>query len=104
MAASMSTDNIAIVAKQQPTLNQSIAASHNMLAAEVMWLLKTVDSHYSYSSCANAGELFRAMFPSSGKAAKFSRGETKCASLHIWMRAPRYCVPYGCYRGLPLLN
>ena len=51
--------------QQQPTLNQSIAASFDQLSAEVLWALKTVDSHYSYKSSANTSELFRAMFPDS---------------------------------------
>lgn len=53
----------------------------NVLSAEVTWALKTVDLYYSYSSCANAGELFKVMFPDSGIAAKFSCGEANCAYL-----------------------
>lgn len=85
--APTSTENIAILAKQRPTLNQSIAASHVVLSAEVMWMLKTVDLLYSYSSCANTSELLGTMFSNSGIAAKFSCGETKCAYPHWDVRA-----------------
>ncbi|KAJ8375217.1 hypothetical protein SKAU_G00057970 [Synaphobranchus kaupii] len=85
-----STSTAGIIAARQPTLNQSIAASNDLLSAEVMWTLKTMDSHYSYSSCANTGKLFRAMFPDSEIAAKFSCGETKCAYLTTFGIAPYF--------------
>lgn len=70
--------------------NQSTAATNQLLSAEFMWALKTMDSHHSYSLCANTGELFRAMFTDSGIAAKFSCGETKCAYVATFGTAPYF--------------
>ena len=37
----------------------------DVLAAEVLWSVKTVVSHYSISSSANTGHLLQRMFPDS---------------------------------------
>lgn len=69
VTACTSTSSIRIATKQlQPTLNQSITTSNDPLLAAVMWVLKTMDWHYSYSA--------------------FSCGENKaCVRLNIWICA-----------------
>ena len=74
---------------RQPTINQSIT-SNDVLSAEILWSMKCMDSHYSYHSCANAGEVFRTMFPDSDIASKFSLGETKAAYLAVFGIAPYF--------------
>ena len=53
----------------------------DVLAAEVLWVVKAVVSHYSSSSSANTGNLFQRMFPDSKIAQNFNCGKTKCSYL-----------------------
>ena len=47
------------------------------LKAEILWTLKMVTSHFSFSSTRGMTELFRRMFPDSSIASKFALSETK---------------------------
>ncbi|CAM4672851.1 unnamed protein product [Leuciscus chuanchicus] len=60
------------------------------LRAEVLWALKVANSHYSFKSCEDVSALFSAMFPDSQLAAKFARGERKCAYLCNFGLAPYF--------------
>ena len=42
--------------------------------SEIRWTLKVIVSHYSYNSCQNISDLFKAMFPDSAIAAQFKLG------------------------------
>ena len=49
--------------------------------SEIRWTLKVIVSHYSYNSCQNISDLFKAMFPDSAIAAQFKLGRSKCSYL-----------------------
>ncbi|CAH3149087.1 unnamed protein product [Pocillopora meandrina] len=69
---------------------RNYVASNETLAAEVLWALKVILSHYSYKSCEDIPELFKRMFPDSQIASKFSCGEKKCAYLACFGIAPYF--------------
>ncbi|CAL4148044.1 unnamed protein product [Meganyctiphanes norvegica] len=52
-----------------------------VLTAEILWVIKTVASHYSSNSSEKLGILFKRMFPDSPIAQKFKCGKTKCSYL-----------------------
>jgi hypothetical protein len=54
-------------------------SSMHVLKSEIMWVLKTVTSHYSYKSNENTRDIFKFMFPDSTIAERFSMSERKCA-------------------------
>ena len=45
--------------------------------AEILWLVKSVMAHFSFSASADKGDLFKKMFPDSENASKFPCGKTK---------------------------
>ena len=49
--------------------------------AEVLWVIKVITSHYSFSSCKDICCLFSKMFPDGQIAQSFSCRATKCAYL-----------------------
>ena len=49
--------------------------------AEVLWVIKVITSHYSFSSFKDISYLFSEMFHDSQIAQSFSCGATKCANL-----------------------
>ena len=63
---------------------------NDTLTAEILWSMKTVNSHYSYTSSESVDLLFKRMFPDSKIAAKFQCGETKCAYLAKFGIAPHF--------------
>ncbi len=63
----------------------SAASRNETLTAEVLWALKVANSHYSYKSCEDKGQLFQSMFPAS-----FACGERKCSYLCIFGLAPYF--------------
>ena len=65
-------------------------SSHAVTSAEIMWAIKVVTAHFSYSACNDASDLFRSMFPDSAIAAKFSCARTKCAYLCRFGIAPYF--------------
>ena len=61
------------------SVESSARSASDVLAAEVLWVLKAVTSHYSYSSCNGIGDLMRRMFPDSDIARNFGVSERKCS-------------------------
>lgn len=59
----------------------SYVADNRVTDAEIKWVLKCVQSHYSFKSCDGIARLFSSMFPDSEVAKKFSCGERKAAYL-----------------------
>ena len=55
--------------------------SEEVLHAEVLWVIKVIISHYSFSSCRVISCLFSKIFSDSQIARSFSCGATKCAYL-----------------------
>ena len=51
--------------------------SEEVLHAEVLWVIKVITSHYSFSSCRDISCLFSKMFPDSQIAQSFLCGATK---------------------------
>ena len=82
-------DQSASTSTSQPAISQTMTSS-DVLSSEVVWSLKCMDSHYSYHSCANSGDVFRKMFPDSNIASKFTLGETKAAYLITFGIAPYF--------------
>ena len=68
--------------------NAKFLKKEDILAAEILWPVKTVVSHSSTSSSDKTGNLFQRMFPDSKIAQNFSCGETKCSYLIIFWLAP----------------
>ena len=62
----------------------------DIIRAEVLWTLKVVMCHYSFTSCNDISATFRAMFPDSGIAMTFTCGATKCAYLTCFGLAPYF--------------
>ncbi len=56
--------------------------------AEVLWALKCVASHYSYTSSNGSDKLFSLMFPDSKIAQSFTCGRDKIAYLIYFGLAP----------------
>lgn len=86
---------ITITVKEQPKdtkskVMDSFVSSREVLGAEILWTLKTVTSHYSYSSCGDIKEVLQSMFKDSKIAEKFTCGETKCAYLTKFGLAPYF--------------
>ena len=65
-------------------------ATADVLQAEVAWVLKCVNSHYSVNSCSDFGELFRPMFPDSTVAQQFTCGERKSGYLTTFGLGPYF--------------
>ena len=61
-----------------------------MTKAEITWTLKSVMSHFSYSSAADMNAVFQAMFPDSEIARKFQLGSTKMAYVLKFGLAPYF--------------
>lgn len=64
----------------KPTITiKSFVSSIPSLKAEICWETKVVNSHDSYKSCEDVGDIFQAIFPDSDIAKQFTRGERKVA-------------------------
>ncbi|XP_063740389.1 uncharacterized protein LOC134883765 [Eleginops maclovinus] len=66
---------------QQVPLSGLLCGSTPTLQAEVIWTLRTVYEHHSYSSNEGITDVFKCMFPDSQIAATFSCGSNKTAYL-----------------------
>lgn len=62
----------------------------NVLDAEILWALKSIQSHFSYNSSEGTGKLFKKMFPDSSIANQFACGATKCAYICCFGLAPYF--------------
>ena len=79
----------AAVSEQRPTVSVTSFVSRNdCLRAEVVWTLKSVSCHYSYTSSNGLPDLFRRMFPDSKIAEQFSCSERKVSYLCCFGIAP----------------
>lgn len=61
-----------------------------VLKAEIVWVMKSINSHYSMNSSSDVGELFRRMFPDSKVAAQFSCGDRKAGYLTTFGLGPYF--------------
>lgn len=61
------------------TLDKDCRRLDSVIEAEILWTIKVVSSHYSYSSSATVSEQFQKMFPDSDIARSFTCSEKKCA-------------------------
>ena len=73
------TSDVSTVPVSSPST--SLIISEEVLHADVLWVIKVITSHYSFSSCKNISCLFSKTFPDSQIAQSFSCGATKCAYL-----------------------
>jgi hypothetical protein len=76
--------------QQTPALRQVRVISKDASKSELIWALKSVDSHRSMNSAANEGTLFKMMFPDSEIAQTFSLGSDKMAYLIHYGLAPYF--------------
>ena len=60
----------------------------SIINVEILWILKCVMGHFSFSSCAKINSLFSAMFKDSQIAAKMNFGKTKCSYFINYGLAP----------------
>lgn len=58
------------------------------LRAEVLWILKTITDHHSYSSNEGISELFKVMFSDSEVASTFTCGKNKTSYITKFGLAP----------------
>ena len=71
------TSDVSTVLISSPST--SLVISEEVL--QVLWVIKVITSHYSFSSCKDISCLFSKMFPGSQIALSFSCRATKCACL-----------------------
>ena len=88
-ASSNAGCNSSNVASKQPQLD-SYCAKNEVLTAEIVWIMKAINSHYSLSSCRDNKSIFTRMFPDSAIASKFSCGDTKTGYIALFGIAPYY--------------
>ena len=79
MAITEQTSDVSTVPVSSPST--SLVISEKVLHAEVLWVVRVITSHYSFSSCKDISCLFSKMFSDSQIAQSFSCGATKCAYL-----------------------
>ena len=79
VAIPQQTSDVSTVPVSSPST--SLIISEEVLHVEVLWVIKVITSHYSFSSCKDISCLFSKMFPNSQIAQSFSCGATKCAYL-----------------------
>ena len=72
------------------SLLDSYATKNDVLTAEILWTLQSIDSNMSYKSNEDLAYTFRTMFPDSSIAAKYSLGETKSMYLSCYGIAPYF--------------
>lgn len=97
-AAAASTSSTALSSKPSTTPDPSTRTLQRMgavtsseaLRAEILWVMKCVDSHYSYNSCSSINRLFQAMFPDSTIAMSFACGERKASYFCTFGLAPYF--------------
>lgn len=71
----------------QSTLD-TVVERDSVLAAEIRWVLKCVQSKYSQRSCDGLQELLNVMFPGHNIIEKFTLGRTKCSYILNYGLAP----------------
>ena len=76
------TSDVSTVPVSSPST--SLIISEKVLHAEVLWIIKVITSHYSFSSCKDISCLFSIMYPDSQIAQSFSCGATYLACFGIY--------------------
>ena len=61
----------------QQSSMKTFTSNEIVMKAEIMWSIKSVMAHFSFSASADIGDLFKKMFPDSEIASKFACGKTK---------------------------
>ena len=79
MAIPEQTSDVSTVPVSLPST--FLIISEEVLHAEVLWIIKVITNHYSFSSCQIISCLFSKLFLGSQIAQSFSCGATKCAYL-----------------------
>ncbi|KAK7877584.1 hypothetical protein WMY93_031716 [Mugilogobius chulae] len=90
-AATTSTavvNRLASTSHQQPMNLQSFCGSTPTLRSEVIWVLKTMTDHHSYTSNMDIGDVFKTMFPDSQIASTFTCGKDKTSYIVNFGLAP----------------
>ena len=64
------------VPEQQSSMN-AFTTHEIVMKLEILWSIKSMMAHFSFSASADIGDLFKKMFPDSEIASKFACGETK---------------------------
>ncbi len=78
-----------VMPKPPPTLT-SYTSSNDVLKAEILWTLRTVNTHSSFNSNEEISRVFSLMFPDSAIAHKFTCGEDKTSYIAIHGLAPYF--------------
>ena len=78
---SLTSETVPSTSQDQPAkmLSTCFSRSDQATRAELLWAMKVVHSHYSFSSCDGVKELFQAMFP--GEAENFTMSSSKVSYL-----------------------
>lgn len=84
------TPAVAPQSLRQGTLDAQTCSSASVLKAELLWVMKCVDAHYSSSSTNGMNRLFKAMFPDSAIADNFQCAEKKNAYLCTFGLGPYF--------------
>lgn len=66
------------------------SSKNEVMKAEIRWVLKVLNSHYSYKSSEDIAKVFTDMFPDSKIASQFSCGEKKCAYIAAFGLEPYF--------------
>ena len=90
MAILEQTSDVSTVLVSSPSI--SLIISEEVLHAEVVWVIKVITSHYSFSSSKDICCLFSKMFPDSQIAQSFLCGATKCTYLACFVIYPYFHV------------
>ena len=76
--------------EQESSQLMKLAMRKEQHKAEILWALKSVMSHFSYSSACDVVDVFRAMFPDSNIAQGMSCGPLKLSYLITFGIAPYF--------------
>ena len=71
-------------------LLKAYVTGESVMKAEVLWVMKSVQSHFSFRASAEVGGLFQNMFPDSAIAKKFACSKTKVNYLICFGIAPYF--------------
>ena len=88
-----------------PNISKELFSSTDVLKSEIVWVLKSMTSHYSFKSSDNIKSIFRFMFPDSSVAEQFTVTERKCAHVACHGIYPYFKAHYNSkIEGEPLMN
>ena len=87
-ASSGSKDREDVNVKAQKVQQELSVVKEDVLKAEILWILRTIEAHHSYRSNEGVSDLFRIMFPDSGIAKQFGCSQSKTAYITQFGLAP----------------